>query len=101
MIPANVSTITRHAYDPIHSFHGFALRSNHERLRLIRIELKRIRFEELLARILQAVCDDVVSKKFLPLITPWVMPCPMITTLMTAGSTLMTLTDKLLIPSTM
>ena len=44
MIPANVSTITRRAYDPICSFHGSVLRSNHERLRLKRIELKRIRF---------------------------------------------------------
>ena len=37
MIPSNVSTITRRAYDTIFSFHGFVLRSNHERLRLKRI----------------------------------------------------------------
>ena len=42
MFPPNVSTITRRAYDPIVSFHGFVLRSNHKRLRLKRIELKRI-----------------------------------------------------------
>ena len=50
-IPPNVSTITRRAYDHIFTFCGFVLRSNHERLRLKRIELKPIRFEELLARI--------------------------------------------------
>ena len=33
-ITANVSTITRSAYDPICYFHGFVLRSNQERLRL-------------------------------------------------------------------
>ena len=60
-IPPNVSTITRSAYDPIRTFHGFVLRSNHERLRLKRIELKRIRFEQLLDRIRQDVCDDVVD----------------------------------------
>ena len=58
-ITSNVSTITRRAYDTIRTFHGFVLRSNHERLRLKRIELKRIRFEELLARIRQDVRDDV------------------------------------------
>ena len=39
MIPANVSTITRRAYDPICYFHRFVLRSNHKRLILKRIEL--------------------------------------------------------------
>ena len=58
-VPANVSTITRRAYDPICSFHGLVLRSNHKHLRLKLIELKRIRFEELLARIFQDVHDDV------------------------------------------
>ena len=53
MFPPNVSTITRRAYDPIVTFHGFVLWSNHERLRLKRIELKRIRVEEYLARIRQ------------------------------------------------
>ena len=37
------------------------MRSNHERLRLKRIELKRIHFEEVLPRICQAVRDDVVA----------------------------------------
>ena len=59
MLPPNVSTITRHAYDPIVTFHGFVLRSNHERLRLKRIELKRIRVKEYLSRIHQDVCDEV------------------------------------------
>ena len=60
-IPANVYTITRRAYDPICSFRGFILRSNHKRLRLKRIELKHIRFKELLARIRQDVRDDVAA----------------------------------------
>ena len=60
-IPANVSTITWSAYDPICSFHGFVLRSNQERLRMKRIELKLIRFDELLARICQDVCDNVAA----------------------------------------
>ena len=59
MFPPNVYTITRRAYDPIVSFHGFVLRSNHERLRLKFIQLKRIRVEEYLARIFQDVSDKV------------------------------------------
>ena len=58
MFSPNVSTITRRAYDPIVSFHGFVLRSNHERLILKRIELKRIRVEEYLARICQKISDS-------------------------------------------
>ena len=61
IIPANVYTITRRAYDPIVSFHGFILQSNHDRLRLKRIELKRIRVEEYLARICQDVRDEVAA----------------------------------------
>ena len=60
-IPANVSTITRRAYDPFRSFYRFVLRSNHECIRLKRIELKHIRFKELLARIRQDVRDEVVE----------------------------------------
>ena len=45
-ITDNVSTITQCAYDPICSFRRFVLRSNHELLRLKRIELKHIRFED-------------------------------------------------------
>ena len=60
-IPDNVSTITWRDYDHIFSFPGFISRSNHERLRLKRIELKRIRFKELLARICQDVSDDVAA----------------------------------------
>ena len=59
MIPPNVSTITRHAYDHIRNFHGVVFRSNHDCLRLKRIELKRISFEELLARIRQYIRDDI------------------------------------------
>ena len=66
MISANVSTITRHAYDPIFSFHGFLLRSNHECLRLKRIELKRIRLDEYLARIRQDVRGDVAANARVP-----------------------------------
>ena len=94
-IPPNVYNITWHAYDPICTFHGLVLRCNNERLRLKRIDLKRIHSEELLARIRVYVRDDVVENVFLPLITPWVMPCPMILTAMTDGSTLTTPNDKL------
>ena len=61
MIPTNFSTITRRAYDPIVSFHGFVLRSNHDCLRLKRIELKRICVKEYLARIRQDVRDEVAA----------------------------------------
>ena len=99
MLPLNVSTITWHAYDTIVTFHVFFLRSNHERLILKRIELKRICVKEYLARICQDVSDKVAANVHAPLITPWMMPCPMIPTLMTAGSTYPTPIDKLLIPS--
>ena len=66
MIPANVSNITRRAYDHICSLHRFVLRSNHDRLRLKQIELKRIRFDELLARICQDVRDDVPTNVCAP-----------------------------------
>ena len=66
MIPANFSNVTWRAYNPICSFHLFFLRSNHERLRLKRIESKCICFEELLARIHQYVCDDVVDNACSP-----------------------------------
>ena len=59
--PANVSTFTRRAYDPICSFHRFILRSNHERPRLKQIELKSIRFEEFLVRICQDVRCNVAA----------------------------------------
>ena len=61
MFPPNVSTITRRAYDPIVTFHGFVLRSNHKRLRLKHIELKRIHVEEYLSRIRQDVSDKVAE----------------------------------------
>ena len=59
MFPPNVSTITWRAYDPIVTFHGFVLRSNHERLRLKRIELKCICVEQYLSIIRQDVSDEV------------------------------------------
>ena len=43
MIPPNVSTITLCPYNLPVTFHGLVLRSNHERLRLKRIETRRIR----------------------------------------------------------
>ena len=61
MFPPNISTINQHAYNTIVSFHGFVLRSNHERLRLKCIELKRIRAEEYLPRIRQDVSDEVAA----------------------------------------
>ena len=61
MIPTNVSIITGRAYYPIGYFHRFILWSNHECLRLKQIELKRIRFGELLARICQDVHDKVAA----------------------------------------
>ena len=61
MIPINVSTITRRAYYTICSFRGFALRSNHERLRLKQIELNCIRLKEYLARIRQDIRDKVAA----------------------------------------
>ena len=64
--PPNVSTITRRAYDRIVTFHGFVLRSNHERLRLKRIELKRIRVKEYLDIICQDVSDEVAANVCAP-----------------------------------
>ena len=87
-ITANVSTITRRAYDPIRSFHGLVLRSNHERLSCL-LESVKISVTMLLPMFVH------------PLMTPWVMHCPMIPTPMTAGLTDKIPTDKLLIPSKM
>ena len=66
MFPPHVSTTTRRAYDPIFTFRRFVLRSNHERLRLKRIELKRIRVEEYLARICQDISDEVAANVCAP-----------------------------------
>ena len=66
MIPANFSTITWLAYDPIRYFHGFVLRSNHERLRLKQIDLKCIHFEELLDIICQDIRDFVAANVCAP-----------------------------------
>ena len=61
ILPPNVSNITRRDHDPIVNFHGFVLQSNHNRLRLKCIELKRIRVEEYIARICQDGSDEVAA----------------------------------------
>ena len=61
MIPPNDYTITRRAYNFHVTFHRLVLRSNHGRLRLKRIELKRIRVEEYLARVRQYIRDEVAA----------------------------------------
>ena len=61
MLPPNGSSITRRAYNLPVNFHGLMLRSNHERLILKRIELKRIRVEEYLSRIRQDISDEVAA----------------------------------------
>ena len=66
MIPPDVSTITRRAYNLPVTFHGLVLRSNHERLRLKRIESRRIRVEELLAIICQDIRDVVGANVCVP-----------------------------------
>ena len=66
MILPNVSTITRRAYNVPVTFHGLVLQANHERLRLKRIELRRIRVEELLAIICQNIRDKVRSNVRVP-----------------------------------
>ena len=66
MLPPNVSTITRRAYNLPVTFHEIVLRSNHERLRLKRIELKRIRVEEYLARVGQDIRDKVAANVCVP-----------------------------------
>ena len=61
MIPPNFSTIMRRANNVPVTFHGLVMRSNHEHLRLKRFEPRRIRVEELLARIRQDILDEVRS----------------------------------------
>ena len=57
----NVSNITLRAYSLPDTFHGLVLRSNQERLRLKRIELKRISVKEYLARVRQDIRDEVAA----------------------------------------
>ena len=95
MIPPNVPTITRRAYNLPVTFHGLVLRSNHERLRLKRIESRRIRVEELLNRIRQDIRDKVRAKFVSLFVMSWVMPCPMTPIPMMAGSRDSTPNDKL------
>ena len=59
MIFPNVYTITQRAYNLPVNFHRLILRSNQERLKLKRIESRRIHVEELCARIRQVVRDEV------------------------------------------
>ena len=66
MLPPNFSTITWRAYDPIVTFQGFVMWSNHKRLRLKGVELKRIRVEEYLARIFQDISDKVAANVHAP-----------------------------------
>ena len=61
VINPTVSNFTRRAYDPITTQRGLVLRCNHERLRLKRVERKRIGLENHLARICQNICDDVAA----------------------------------------
>ena len=66
MIPLNISTITRRAYNIPVTFHGLFLLYNDERLKLKRIESRQIRVEELLARIRQDICDKVAANVCAP-----------------------------------
>ena len=59
IIPLDVSTITRRGYNLPVTLHGLVLRSSHKRLRLKHIESRRIRVEEMLARIRQDIRDEV------------------------------------------
>ena len=61
MIYPTVSNFTRRAYGPITTQNGFILRCNHKRLRLKRVERKRIALENHLARICQDIRDDVAA----------------------------------------
>ena len=61
MILPNVSTITRRAYNLPVTCHVLVLRSNHERLRLKRIESRQIHIEEYLAIICQEIRDKVAA----------------------------------------
>ena len=61
MIPHNVSTITRHAYNLPVTFHRLVLRYNSERLRLKRIELNCICVEVYRASVRQYICVKVVA----------------------------------------
>ena len=66
MIPPNVSTITRRAYNLPVTFHGIILPSNHKRLRLKCIELKCICVEEYLAKICGEIRDKVTANVCAP-----------------------------------
>ena len=77
------------------------MRSNHERLRLKRIELKRICVEEYLARIGQDVSDEVAANVRAPVNNALGDALSNDSDSDDSGSTYTTRTDKLLIPSKM
>ena len=62
MITHTVSTITRRAYNVPVTPHTLVLRTNHERLRLKRVEWRRTCNRELLARIRQDMRDEVCAE---------------------------------------
>ena len=66
MIPPNVSTITRRAYNIPVTFQGFVLWSNHERLRLKHIKSRQIHVEDLFARIRQDIINKVRANVRVP-----------------------------------
>ena len=66
MILPNVSIITRRAYNLPVTFHILVLRSNHEHLRLKRIESRKIRVGVLLARVCQDMRDEVAANVCAP-----------------------------------
>ena len=66
MIPANVTNISRGADNLPVTFHRLVLPSNHKRLRLKCIELKRIRVEEYLTRVCQDIRDKVAANVCAP-----------------------------------
>ena len=59
MIYPTVYSFTLRAYVPITTQKEFILQCNHERLRLNRVERKRISFENHLSRVCQDMRDDV------------------------------------------
>ena len=59
MIPHAISTTKRRAYNVHVTPHALVLRANHERLRLKRVEWRKTRHRELLARIREDMRDKV------------------------------------------
>ena len=95
MIYPTISNITRRAYNPITNQRGFVLRCNHKRLKLKRVERKRIGPEIILLESVKTSVTTFLTIIVPLLIMPWVMPPPMIPTLTEAGLTPMIPTDVL------